>query len=110
LSSTSPSRAFNRSLSSVSPSVGRAAKAASPAARNESRHEVSVAAVTPSERDTVSISSARLSAASLAAIRARLPIDEPNEATDKGGNAIELAVLQKALHEGSQPGVTAEAQ
>jgi hypothetical protein len=51
-----------------------------------------------------------LSAASVAAIRAQLPINEPNPATDKGGNAIELAALRTALHEGSQPGATAEDQ
>src|SRR5947209_2714785 len=60
-SSISPSRAFSCSLSSVSPSTGLLVNAASPAARNESRHVVSVAAVTPSERDTVSRASPRSS-------------------------------------------------
>jgi hypothetical protein len=51
-----------------------------------------------------------LSAASVAAIRAQLPIDEANELTDKGGNGIELAALRTALHEGSQAAATAEAK
>ena len=51
-----------------------------------------------------------LSAASVAAIRAQLPIDEPNEATDQGGNAIELGALWTALRESSKPRATAAAK
>src|SRR6202040_2143229 len=71
LRSISPSRAFRRSLSSVSPSVGWLVSAASPAARNASRHVVSVAAVTPSERDTVSRSSPRSKRSTASRLRCR---------------------------------------
>src|ERR671938_788767 len=58
-SSISPNLAFRRSLSSPSPVVGRVARLASPAARKVSRHPLSVAAVTPSARESVSKSSPR---------------------------------------------------
>src|SRR3954452_22510088 len=70
-SSISPSRAFSRSLASVSPSAGRVASAASPAARKASRHAVSAAAVTPSERETVSRSSPRRSRSTASRLRGR---------------------------------------
>src|SRR5215218_7616112 len=58
-SSISPSLALSRSVSSASPSVGRVARLASPAATKVSRHPVRVAAVTPSARESISRSSPR---------------------------------------------------
>src|SRR4051812_17967451 len=58
-SSISPSLALSRSVSSASPSVGRVARLASPAATKVSRHPVRVAAVTPSARERISRSSPR---------------------------------------------------
>src|SRR3954462_15827051 len=58
-SSISPSLALSRSVSSASPSVGRVARLASPAATKVSRHPVRVAAVTPSARERTSRSSPR---------------------------------------------------
>src|SRR3712207_3742931 len=55
--SISPSRALSRSLARSSPSAGRLTRLASPAARKASRQVVSVAAVTPNARETVSRSS-----------------------------------------------------
>src|SRR5262245_4337005 len=55
--SAAPSLAFSRSLSSSSPVADFVARAASPAARNASRQPLSVAAVTPRLRETVSRSS-----------------------------------------------------
>src|SRR5271166_3217634 len=69
--SAAPSRAFSRSLSSSSPVAGFVVSAASPAARNASRQAVSVAAVTPSPRDTVSRSSPRNSRSTAATLRGR---------------------------------------
>src|SRR3954453_16952050 len=57
--SIAPSVAFRRSFSSPSPSVGRVARLASPAARKLSCHPLRVAAVTPSARESVSRSAPR---------------------------------------------------
>src|SRR4051794_26732696 len=57
--SAAPSLAFSRSLSSSSPVAARLVRAASPPARKESCQPVSVAAVTPNSRETVSRSSPR---------------------------------------------------
>src|SRR3712207_6197851 len=70
-SSISPSRALSRSLSSTSPVAGRVARLASPAARKASRQPLSVAAVTPSERETVSRSSPRSSRRTASRLRWR---------------------------------------
>ena len=70
-SSISPRRAFSRALSSASPSVGRVARLASPAARKASRQPESVAAVTPSERDTSSRSSPRSRRSTASRLRCR---------------------------------------
>src|SRR5215210_4633917 len=58
-SSISPSFAFRRSVSSASPSAGRVARLASPAATKVSCHPLRVAAVTPSARESISRSSPR---------------------------------------------------
>src|SRR5918998_3974891 len=69
--SISPSRAFSRSLSNASPSAGREARLASPAARKASRQPLSAAAVTPSERETASRSSPRSSRSTASRLRCR---------------------------------------
>src|SRR5215469_6174688 len=66
-----PSRALRRSFSSSSPVVGLVVSAASPAARKVSRQLVSVAAVTPSDRDTSSRSSPRSNRSTAAVLRCR---------------------------------------
>ena len=63
--------AFSRSLASISPSAGRAARAASPAARKVSHQAGSAAAVTPSERGTISNSSPRSSRSAASRLRGR---------------------------------------
>src|SRR5918993_5875880 len=70
-SSISPSRALSRSVSSASPVPGRVARLASPAARKASRQPLSVAAVTPRERETVSRSSPRNSRRTASRLRWR---------------------------------------
>src|ERR1700722_19461727 len=69
--SAAPSFAFSRSLSSSSPLAGFVASAASPAARKASRPPLSVAAVTPRPRDTVSRSSPRNNRTTVAVFRCR---------------------------------------
>src|SRR6478735_3583542 len=69
--SAAPSLAFSRSLSSSSPVVARVVRAASPPARKASCQPVSVAAVTPSSRETVSRSSPRNSRSTAALLRWR---------------------------------------
>jgi len=51
-----------------------------------------------------------LSAASVGAIRAQLPLGEPGGVDDQGGNTIELAGLRAALYERPAKGETAEAR
>src|SRR5689334_10148081 len=69
--SAAPSLAFSRSLSSSSPVAARVIRATSPPARNASRQPLSVAAVTPSSRETVSRSSPRNSRSTAALLRWR---------------------------------------
>src|SRR3954470_4121316 len=69
--SAAPSLAFSRSLSSSSPVTARVVRAASPPARKPSCQTVSVAAVTPSSRETVSRSSPRSSRSTAAVFRWR---------------------------------------
>src|SRR6185437_10292082 len=69
--SAAPSLAFSRSLSSSSPVADFVTRAASPAARNASRQPLSVAAVTPRLRETVSRSSPRNNRNTVAALRCR---------------------------------------
>ena len=87
--SAAPSLVFSRSLSSSSPVVDLAVNAASPAARKASRHPVSVAAVTPSERDTSSRSSPRSSRSTAAVLRGRdiLPPGPGDAAPDSRGRS-----------------------
>src|SRR4029453_10481476 len=70
---------------------GRLARAASPAARNESRHEVSVAAVTPSERDTVSRSSPRSRRSTASLLRCR--DIRPPRPTPTAPEAVAVSVI-----------------
>src|SRR5215208_6884616 len=69
--SAAPSLAFSRSLSSSSPVAARVVRAASPAVRKASCQPVSVAAVTPSSRETVSRSSPRNNRSTAAVLRWR---------------------------------------
>src|SRR5215211_2960004 len=70
-SSISPSLALSRSVSSASPSVGRVARLASPAATKVSCHPVRVAAVTPSARESISRSSPRNRRSTASRLRCR---------------------------------------
>src|SRR3982751_5515042 len=70
-STVSPSLAFSRSTSRSLASAGLVASAASPPARKASRQPASVAAVTPSARETVSRSSPRRSRSTASRLRGR---------------------------------------
>src|SRR6478609_4273561 len=87
--SAAPSLAFSRSLSSSSPLAGLLVSIASPAARNASRQLLSVAAVTPRLRETVSRSSPRSSRSTAAVLRCRdiLPPRPGEAAPDSCGRS-----------------------
>src|SRR3954451_10710978 len=90
--SAAPSLAFSRSLSSSSPVAARLVRAASPPARKASCQPLSVAAVTPSSRETVSKSSPRNSRSPAAVLRWRdiLPPRPSATAPDPGPRSASL--------------------
>jgi GT2 family glycosyltransferase/glycosyltransferase involved in cell wall biosynthesis len=96
--SAAPSRAFSRSLSSASPVVGWVVSTASPAARKASRHPVSVAAVTPSDRDTSSRSSPRSNRSTAAVFLCRdiLPPRPGDAAQDSCGRSAGQTSIRDA--------------
>src|SRR3954471_23834386 len=87
--SAAPSFTFSRSLSSSSPVAARVVRTASPPARKTSCQPVSVAAVTPSSRETVSRSSPRNSRSTAALLRWRdiLPPRPSATAPDPGARS-----------------------
>src|SRR3954447_20457155 len=78
--SAAPSLAFSRSLSSSSPVVARVVRAALPTARKALCQPVSIAAVTPSSRETVSRSPPRNSRSTAAVLRWRDILPPPPRA------------------------------